>query len=158
MHATRNPKRDTRLEHYRTSRSGETVSTRPRHAILPSRGAARRSPRTLIRVRAAVAASVIVALLGLRLSTTLSADEPRALAECAMRLAVEVTPDVPDPSDSAFISSLLGDHPGYHLFLLRVVDDTNVILELQGPGPPDRCQAVVNSISNDGRVASIQAS
>jgi hypothetical protein len=73
-----------------------------------------------------------------------------------MRLAVQVTPDVPNPGDSGFIASLLGDHPGYQLFLLQVVDDTDVILQLQGPGSRDRCQAVVDSISNDGRVASIQ--
>jgi hypothetical protein len=75
-----------------------------------------------------------------------------------MRLAVQVTPDVPKPGDGGFLSSLLGDHPGYRLFLLQVVDDTNVTLQLQGPGPSERCQAVVDSMRNDGRVLSIQAS
>jgi hypothetical protein len=75
-----------------------------------------------------------------------------------MRLAVQVTPDVPNPGDGEFLSSLLGNHPGYQLFLLQVVDDTNVVLQLQGPGSPDRCQAVIDSMRNDGRVLSIQAS
>jgi hypothetical protein len=74
-----------------------------------------------------------------------------------MRLSVEVTPDVPNPGDGAFISSLLGNSTGYQLFLLNVVDDTHVNLQLQGPGPGERCQAVVDRISNDGRVLSIDA-
>jgi hypothetical protein len=105
-----------------------------------------------------VAANVIAAVLGLLGAFTLHADEPVAPPTCAMRLPVEVTPDVPNPSDGSFISSLLGDHAGYQLFLLQVVDDTHVILQLQGPGSADRCQAVVDSMRSDGRVLSIQAS
>jgi hypothetical protein len=115
-----------------------------------------RSPRNLSRFHTAASANAIAAVLGLLVTVKLSADEPRAPPQCAMRLAVQVTPDVPNPGDAGFIASLLGDHPGYQLFLLQVVDDTNVILQLQGPGSPDRCQAVVGSIRNDGRVASIQ--
>jgi hypothetical protein len=88
----------------------------------------------------------------------INADEPVAAPKCALRLTVEVTPDVPNPADGGFISSLLGDHAGYQLFLLQVVDDTHVILQLQGPGGHERCQAVVDAMSNDGRVLSIQAS
>jgi len=85
------------------------------------------------------------------------ADEPMAPPTCSLRLSVEVTPDVPNPGDGGFISSLLGNHPGYQLYLLDVVDDTHVHLQLQGPGGPERCQAVVDSMSNDGRVANIEA-
>jgi hypothetical protein len=105
-----------------------------------------------------VAATAIAAVLGLLLTFRVSADQPLAPPKCALRLAVQVTPDVPNPGDGEFISSLLGDHPGYQLFLLQVVDDTNVVLQLQGPGSADRCQAVVDSMRNDGRVLSIQAS
>jgi hypothetical protein len=84
------------------------------------------------------------------------ADEPTAPPKCSMRLSVEVTPDVPNPGDGGFISSLLGGHAGYQLYLLQVVDDTHVDLQLQGPGPIERCQAVVDSMGNDGRVASIK--
>ena len=108
------------------------------------------------RARITGAANAIAATLALLGCLRLSADEPRAPPQCAMRLNVQVTPDVPNPGDGGFISSLLGDHPGYHLFVLQVVDNTNVILQLQGPGSRDRCQAVVDSIRNDGRVASIQ--
>jgi hypothetical protein len=106
--------------------------------------------------RLAAATGAIVAVFGLLVVCHVRADEPMAPPKCALRLLVEVTPDVPNLGDGGFISSLLGDHAGYQLFLLQVVDDTHVSLQLQGPGPAERCQAVVASISNDGRVASIQ--
>ena len=110
-----------------------------------------------MRARRTVAATgAILVLFGLMGVRQIRADEPMAPPSCALRLSVEVTPDVPNPGDGAFISSLLGDHAGYQLFLLQVVDDTHVNLQLQGPGPAERCQAVVASISNDGRVASVQ--
>jgi hypothetical protein len=105
-----------------------------------------------------VAPTAIAAVLGLLAPFAVHADEPIAPPSCAMRLTVEVTPDVPNPSDGGFISSLLGDHAGYRLFLLQTVDDTHVILQLQGPGSADRCQAVVDSMRNDGRVLSIEVS
>lgn len=104
------------------------------------------------------ALSAAAANLILLASYCVSADEPVAPPQCAMRLSVEVTPDVPNPGNGAFISSLLGNHTDYQLYLLRVVDDTHVTLQLQGPGPTERCQAVIDDISNDGRVASVQTS
>lgn len=106
--------------------------------------------------RTFAATGAIVAAFGLHGGRQAGADEPIAPPRCALRLSIEVTADVPNPGDGGFISSLLGDHPGYQLFLLQVVDDTHVNLQLQGPGPAERRQAVVASISNDGRVASIQ--
>jgi hypothetical protein len=85
-----------------------------------------------------------------------SADEPVAPPKCSVSLSVEVTPDVPNPGNGAFISSLLGNHTDYQLFLVSVVDDTHVNLRLQGPGPDERCQAVVDSMRDDGRVQSIE--
>ncbi len=113
-----------------------------------------RNPARVSR-RTVAASSAIVALFGLIGVRQVRADEPMAPPRCALRLSVEVTPDVPNPADGGFISSLLGDHPAYQLFLLQAVDDTHVNLQLQGPGPAERCQAVVASISNDGRVASV---
>ena len=103
----------------------------------------------------AIAAGAVLTLLA---THTVSADEPIAPPKCSMRLSVEVTPDVPNPGNGAFISSLLGNHAGYQLFLLRVVDDTHVDLQLQGPGPAEACEAVVDSMRNDGRVLSIDTS
>ena len=108
--------------------------------------------------RSTAAAPAIMAVFGVLAACQVRADQPMAPPKCALRLSVEVTPDVPNPADGAFISSLLGNHAGYQLFLLQVVDDTHVNLQLQGPGPAERCQAVVDSISNDGRIVSVQAS
>ena len=101
---------------------------------------------------APIAAGAVLTLLA---THSVHADEPITPPTCAMRLSVEVTPDVPNPGNGAFISSLLGNHVGYQLFLLRVVDDTHVNLQLQGPGPAEACEAVVDSMRNDGRVQSI---
>jgi hypothetical protein len=107
--------------------------------------------------RLLIAVSAAAAVFGLLPTDAVDADEPIAPPQCSMRLSVEVTPDVPNPGDGAFLSSLLGNHSGYQLFLLRVVDDTHVNLQLQGPGPAERCQAVLDSVRNDGRVLSVQA-
>jgi hypothetical protein len=85
---------------------------------------------------------------------TLRAEGP-APPPCAMRLLVEITPDVPNPGDPGFLASLLGDHPGHYLTLRRVIDDTHLDLQLYGPGPTERCQAVVDSMRSDGRVIAI---
>ena len=97
-------------------------------------------------------------VLGVILATlaAVSQAEPIAPPSCVLQLSLEVTPDVPNPADGGFLSSLLGNNTGYQLFLLRVVDDTHVDLQLQGPGPDDRCRDVVDSMSNDGRVQSIR--
>jgi len=107
---------------------------------------------------AARLASVIGATLALLGTVAVDADQPIAAPKCALRLSVEVTPDVPNPADGGFLSSLLGDNTGFQLFLLRVVDDTHVVLQLQGPGEAARCLAVVDSMRDDGRVVSIDAS
>lgn len=97
-------------------------------------------------------------VFALLMACMVNADDPVAPPTCSLRLSVEVTPDVPNPGSSGFISSLLGNHVGYQLYLLRVVDDTHVVLQLQGPGPAERCQAIADSMSDDGRVQSISTS
>ncbi|MBV9724968.1 MAG: hypothetical protein JO299_07315 [Gammaproteobacteria bacterium] len=68
-----------------------------------------------------------------------------------------MTPDVPNPSEPGFVSSLLGNNAGYQLLFLGSSDDSHVSLQLQGPGPDQRCEAVVDEMRNDGRVVSIEA-
>ena len=104
---------------------------------------------------AKVVVSTAAAVLTLLATFAAQADEPVAPPRCSLRLSVELTPDVPNPGDGGFISSLLGDHTEYELFLVRVVDDTHVNLRLQGPGPSERCRSVVDTMRNDGRVLSI---
>jgi len=115
-------------------------------------------PTRPARTRACNKAKAIAIVPVLALVAAAIDAQPMTSPKCAMRLSVEVTPDVPNPGDGGFLSSLLGNHTDYQLFLLRLVDDTHVDLQLQGPGPDDRCQAVVDSMRNDGRVLSIQTS
>jgi hypothetical protein len=91
----------------------------------------------------------------LPLATCIAAADEASVAPCALRLSVELTPDVPDPGDDGFVSSLLGDHTGFRLTLRRVVDDTHIDLDLSGPGPDDNCREVVRSMREDGRVLSV---
>lgn len=105
---------------------------------------------------AAALAGVVSAVLLLLAAAHVGADQPMTAPQCALRLSVEVTPDVENPADPGFISSLLGDNVGYQLFLLNRVDDTHVNLQLQGPGEKSNCRAVLKSMREDGRVSSIQ--
>ena len=76
---------------------------------------------------------------------------------CDMRLRVELTPDVTNPGDAWTLSSLLRDHPGYRLTLQgQDLENASVILvDLTGPGPDDRCQAVVEAMRKDARIFSV---
>jgi hypothetical protein len=77
-------------------------------------------------------------------------------ATCAERLTIKLTPDVPDPSDAGFLSSLLSNQVGYRLLLLGETDDSNIVLDLLGPGPGYRCRDAIQTMSKDSRVLSIR--
>jgi hypothetical protein len=77
---------------------------------------------------------------------------------CDLELTVAVTPDVPDPSDAGFLSSLLSNHPSYRLILREQRDSSVIGVELIGPGPASGCHDVVETMRNDGRVLSVAAS
>lgn len=77
------------------------------------------------------------------------------LPQCSVRLAVELTPDVPDPQSAGFLSSLLSNHPGYRLEWVRTAGAFEVVLDLTGPGPDTACRNVVQTMRNDARVLSI---
>ena len=86
--------------------------------------------------------------------------EPAVAAQsskCDLQLTVELTPDVPDPTDAGFLSSLLNNHPGYRLELLRVIDPALLELDLSGPGPGYQCVGVINTIRKDARVLSVHS-
>ena len=78
-------------------------------------------------------------------------------AACARSFSVELTPDVPDDTDAGFLSSLLGDHPGFSLELLRERHGSVIDLTLTGPGPESACAKIVHDIGRDGRVLGIGA-
>ena len=95
-------------------------------------------------------ASIVAMLIFLvGTSVTTVAETPR----CKIKLAVQLTPDVPNPRDPSFLSSL-SDDPRFVLTWVRSTD-TGVILELTGPGPQYRCSNEIGRIRRDGRVLKV---
>jgi hypothetical protein len=90
---------------------------------------------------------LLVSLIGTNASA-----EP---AWCDVRLTIELAPDVPNPRDEGFLSSLLSNNVNYVLTLQRERSD-DLVVELTGPGPAYRCQNVIEVIRKDGRVRSVQ--
>jgi hypothetical protein len=72
---------------------------------------------------------------------------------CHRHLSVELTPDVPNPRDLAFLSSRL-TQPGFQLSWTGQ-NGSVVELDLVGPGPDDQCRAVIAAMRKDGRVQSV---
>ena len=93
-----------------------------------------------------------VMLVSVLVSSIASAAAP---APCDVRLTVELTPDVPNPTDPGFLGSLLSNQVDYLLRLRRERSDSLLVLELTGPGPDDRCRSAIEAIRRDGRVLSV---
>jgi hypothetical protein len=74
---------------------------------------------------------------------------------CTMHLSVLLTPDVPNPFDRGFLSSLIGNHPHYQLIARSPDNGSNLDVLLNGPGPNYRCQMVIDAMRKDARVLSI---
>jgi hypothetical protein len=94
-----------------------------------------------------------VTLAAMALTTAPASAEPEY---CDLRLTVELTPDVPDPSDAGFLGSFLSNQVDYELILRRERDDSNIVVELTGPGPEYRCREAIETIRRDGRVLSLR--
>ena len=90
------------------------------------------------------------------LASVLLSNTASAGPNCGIRLAVELTPDVPNPADAGFLSSLLSNQIDYRLSLRRERSDSLLILELTGPGPSYRCENAIEAIRRDGRVLSVR--
>jgi hypothetical protein len=93
-----------------------------------------------------------VALLSVLVAKTASAAEP---GPCDVQLTVELTPDVPNPTDAGFLGSLLSNQVDYLLSLRRARSDTLLVLDLTGPGPDRSCQNAIEAIRRDGRVLAV---
>jgi hypothetical protein len=102
-----------------------------------------------------VAATLITAFAPLNFAAASDAAGAASPVPCAMRLSVELTPDVPNPRDLGFLSSLLSNHPDYQLTLQHQYDGSVIVLDLAGPGPEYQCQNVVETMRRDARVLSV---
>jgi hypothetical protein len=103
------------------------------------------------RRRTGIAGAVVLASV-LNCATASAA----APAPYHVRLTVELAPDVPDPTATGFLGSLLSNRVDYWLSLRRERSDTLLGLELTGPGPGYRCQNAIEAIRRDGRVVSVR--
>jgi hypothetical protein len=84
---------------------------------------------------------------------TVWADPAPPSPVCSRHLSLQLTPDVPNPRDLSFLSSLVTT-PGYQLVWRGQADGT-IEVELSGPGPEDQCRAVIAAIRKDGRVLAV---
>jgi len=80
------------------------------------------------------------------------ADAP---AQCDVHLVVHVTPDVPNPGNAGFLSSLVTD-PNFRLMWLGKLSDRDWAVELSGPGAPEACERVIDGMRRDARVVSVE--
>jgi hypothetical protein len=72
---------------------------------------------------------------------------------CTRHLTLHLTPDVSNPRDLTFLSSLV-TVPGYQL-TWRGQNDSAIEVELSGPGPEDQCRAVIAAMRKDTRIQSV---
>jgi hypothetical protein len=73
-----------------------------------------------------------------------------AAAPCDVRLALTLTPDVPNPQDPGFLGAILSS-PQYQLTWISG-SDTQATVQLTGPGPGSQCQQAVDKLSRDSHV------
>ncbi len=104
-----------------------------------------------------LAAVLITAFEVLFLAAAGSTASAASPTSCDIRLGVVLTPDVPNPRDYGFLSSLLSNHPSYRLTLLQQDSGSVLVLDLSGPGPEYRCRNVIRTIRRDARVLSVDA-
>ena len=102
--------------------------------------------------RPAIGGFGAVVLASVLVFGTASAASP---APCHVRLTVELTPDVPKPTDAGFLGSLLSNRVNYLLSVQRQRSDSLLVLDLTGPGPDYRCRNAIEAIRRDGRVLSV---
>jgi hypothetical protein len=102
-----------------------------------------------------VAAALVTVFAPVNFAAAGSPASTASPSPCAMRLSVELTPDVPNPRDLGFLSSLLSNHPEYQLTLQHEHDGSVIVLDLAGPGPEYQCQNVIETMRRDARVLSV---
>jgi hypothetical protein len=103
------------------------------------------------RLRWTATFGAVALVSGLASNTSIAA----APADCDVRLTIELTPDVPHPTDAGFLDSLLSNQVDYQLSLRRERSDSLLVVELTGPGPAYRCHDAIQTIRRDGRVLSV---
>jgi dolichol-phosphate mannosyltransferase len=137
--------------------AGEAIATGG--ATAAAREAGGVAPRPIARGGIALGIAVtacigLAVLAGSMVPTRAAAQGKAPAAQCRARLAVSLSPEVPNPRDPAFLSSLAGE-PGFRLVWLGH-SDMSQTLELIGPGPAYRCTREIERMRSDARVLDIR--
>jgi hypothetical protein len=74
--------------------------------------------------------------------------------KCTLQLNVQLTPDVENPRDPAFLSTLAGN-PAYSLVFIRKSDDGDREV-LQLSGPPGTCRDQLEFMRQNSHVINIE--
>lgn len=119
---------------------------------LSSMDTATRAPRAARAVLMSLATGISFAIGAAGAGTAVA----QSARPCKLKLIVQFSPEVPDPRNSGFLSSLEG-RPGFRL-VWKSGSKPNMTqtLELSGPGPESRCMREVERMRNDARVINIQ--
>ena len=102
------------------------------------------------KVTSIAAVAVVVGALGFGgVAPALAADS------CDVRLALTLTPDVPNPQDPGFLGAMLSNSTGYQLTWISG-SDTQATVQLSGPGTSTQCDEAVSKLSKDGHVLNVK--
>jgi hypothetical protein len=102
------------------------------------------------KVKSIAAVAVVVGALGYGCITpAMSADS------CDVRLALTLTPDVPNPQDPGFLGAMLSNSTGYQLTWISG-SDTQAVVQLTGPGPSAQCDQAVSKLSKDAHLLNVK--
>jgi hypothetical protein len=97
-------------------------------------------------------AIAVVTAIGFGCTAAAMAADP--VQDCNMRLALTLTPDVPNTQDPGFLGAILSS-PQYQLTWVGG-DDTSATVQLTGPGPSSQCEAALNKLSRDAHVLDVK--
>jgi hypothetical protein len=76
------------------------------------------------------------------------------VSKCTLQLNVQVTPDVENPRDPGFLSTLAGN-PAYSLIFVRTSDEGDAEV-LQLSGPPGTCHSQVEIMKMNSHIINIE--
>ncbi len=95
------------------------------------------------------AAVAVVLALGFGCNAAANAAEA-----CNLRLALTLTPDVANPQDPGFLGAILSNVQ-YQLTWISG-SDTQVTVQLTGPGPSSQCDEAVSKLGRDVHVLNVK--
>lgn len=75
---------------------------------------------------------------------------------CVVHLTIEVDAEVPRARGAAFLTTLIGNHPGYRLAWVGRQSASVIDVDLVGDGLDGDCRRVVDDLRVDSRILSVR--